>query len=99
MHADPHEYERLGIGSSWMLNYGDAFFAINTAIYDYIIKSVPNPVIFEVRNPVNPKTQLKADLQAHESKARKRLLYVGRVSPEKGIETVIEAFKSPDCDF
>ena len=38
-------------------------------------------------------------LQESSTKARHRLLYVGRVSPEKGIETVIEALKSSDCDF
>lgn len=93
LHAPVEIYEQAGYGSYQHLALADAHFCISKYISDEIKNNLPESIIFNVRNPHNNiSIPSEASITSAPSTERlNRLTFVGRVSKEKNLETVIKA--------
>lgn len=96
LHAPVNRYQQAGYGGYDALNYADAHFAISDTIYQEIYKTISTNV-FRVYNPVDfskcPKLKLSDKV------LQKKIAYVGRISPEKHIEIILEALLYLDKEW
>ncbi len=86
LHTLPKIYEASGFGGIEALGYADCHFAISDLIYSNIRSAFPNDKIFRVNNPI------LCDIKHIDTKRDKyKLSFIGRLSPEKSVDTIIRA--------
>lgn len=88
LHAPVSRYQAAGFGGYDSLAYADAHMAISDSIYRDISTHISTKV-FRVYNPVDfSRCEVKT---VAIDDAKKKLFYIGRISPEKHIEVILKA--------
>lgn len=88
LHASVNRYQEAGFGGYDSLAYANAHMAISDSIYREISTHISTKV-FRVYNPVDfSRCEVKT---VAIDDAKKKLFYIGRMSPEKHIEVILKA--------
>lgn len=88
LHGPLSEYDRYGAGGIECLRHADAHLCISQKAADIILSDDPDAKVFVVHNPVFTE---KYTPQTEYHKAERTLQFVGRLSAEKHVETIIQA--------
>lgn len=89
-HAPVEEYARAGFGGYECLKFADVQLAISDSIYLGIKQNVVDARPIKVKNPVKlDKSNLV--IKRNDNACNGNLLFVGRISEEKNLETVFRA--------
>lgn len=96
LHGDPADYERRGLGGAKELSLTETHFAINNTIKNYILKNNPDASVYRVYNPIRATSSLSPKTMPRESNDL-HLLFIGRLSPDKHVETILTALATPLC--
>ena len=88
LHGPLYEYDRYGAGGIECLRHADAHLCISQKAADIILADNPAARVYVVHNPVYTE---KYTPQAEYHKAERTLQFVGRLSAEKHVETIIQA--------
>lgn len=88
LHGPLYEYDRYGAGGIECLRHADAHLCISQKAADIILADNPAARVYVAHNPVFTE---KYTHQAEYHKAERTLQFVGRLSAEKHVETIIQA--------
>ena len=102
LHAPLWRYTAVGFGDVSALVYADAHFAISQGIYNELSR-ITDRAILRVNNTGNFFEDITDSAQINSSEksgSTKKLFFIGRIAPEKHIETIIDSLaKSATRDW
>ena len=89
--------QRVPKGQFWLYSRVDRLSTVSTAIRDAIVRErpslgplvrvIPNPIAIDVFRPPTP----ERDFERREGR---RIVFTGRIHPEKGLHVLVEAFRT-----
>lgn len=95
LHTTPDLYENAGLGGNEYLKMADYHFAISDKIERMIHAAVPDACVIRTYNPCSEKLDINNNKNLstaiHKEDGPLKLVYVGRISQEKRILTILEA--------